>query len=538
MTSLEKSKGLNLRAARHLIDQAVSLGVREFCICAGARNSPLVAVLAASEGLELYSFPEERSAAFFALGRTRLTGAPAAVVTTSGTAVAELLPAVIEAHYSCAPLLCITADRPRSYRGTGAPQSIEQLGIFGGYVESCLDIEAGEEFSLGAWLRQRPLHVNLAFDEPLLDAAVTAHIYGTTVASPVTRKLATPAHAEQLLKFLNRARRPLVIVGGLSNLQRAGVKSFLCRLGAPIYAEPLSGLREDADLAPLLLKSGERVLRDADIDAVLRLGDVPALNLWRDLEGSRASLPVLHLNDKPFTGLSRGEMIVADLASLLATLQPESRPFPELHAIDARRYERLLELFALESRSEPALIHALSRKIPPAAHVFLGNSMPIREWDLAALRRPRAVECTANRGANGIDGELSTFFGLCRPHAPNWALLGDLTTVYDLAGPWVVPQLPEEISFSVVVVNNGGGRIFARVPSLAAVPADVQRKFFENSHPLQFEPWANFWNLGYERWTSIPAYEVGSSRGIIELVPDAEATRRFWTKFEQIGDAL
>ncbi len=152
----------NLERARRLVAQVREMGVLDFSICAGSRNSPLIAVLgdpATRHGGNLYSFVDERSAAFFALGRVKLRGEPAAVVTTSGTAVAELLPAVIEAHYSAAPLVLITADRPARDRGTGAPQAIEQAGIFGAYAET----------SIERWTRATPLHINIEFDEPLID---------------------------------------------------------------------------------------------------------------------------------------------------------------------------------------------------------------------------------------------------------------------------------------------------------------------------------------------------------------------------------
>jgi len=146
----------NLAAARELVARVRSLGVDDFCVCAGSRNAPLLAVLADAR---VYSFVDERSAAFFALGRTKRDGKPVAVVTTSGTAAAELLPAAIEAHYSGAPLILVTADRPARFRGTGAPQSIEQLGLFGGYAAT--EVEG--------WDRRSPLHLNIEFDEPLID---------------------------------------------------------------------------------------------------------------------------------------------------------------------------------------------------------------------------------------------------------------------------------------------------------------------------------------------------------------------------------
>ena len=146
MDSVERAAGViaELRAA----------GVREFCVCAGSRNAPLLAVLGTSDA-KWFSFVDERSAAFFAIGRIKLHGDPVAVVTTSGTAVAEMLPAAIEAYYSGLPLVLVSADRPARFRGTGAPQSIEQPGIFGVYAET----------ELTSWSRTRPLHVNVELEE-------------------------------------------------------------------------------------------------------------------------------------------------------------------------------------------------------------------------------------------------------------------------------------------------------------------------------------------------------------------------------------
>ncbi|HEY3057097.1 MAG TPA: thiamine pyrophosphate-binding protein [Thermoanaerobaculia bacterium] len=146
----------NIERARRLVEKVRDLGTSDFCACAGSRNSPLLAVLA---DVHVFSFVDERSAAFFALGRTKLHGNPAAVVTTSGTAVAELLPAVVEAYYSASPLILITADRPARFRGSGAPQAIEQIGIFGRYAATAVD----------GWERNTPLHLNIEFDEPLID---------------------------------------------------------------------------------------------------------------------------------------------------------------------------------------------------------------------------------------------------------------------------------------------------------------------------------------------------------------------------------
>jgi 2-succinyl-5-enolpyruvyl-6-hydroxy-3-cyclohexene-1-carboxylate synthase len=480
----------NLERASGVIASVRSLGVQELCVCAGSRNAALLAVLGVSDA-RLYSFVDERSAAFFALGRMKLHGAPVAVVTTSGTAVAELLAATIEAHYAGLPLILITADRPASFRGTGAPQSIEQIGIFGVYAETDPD----------SWTGTRPLHINVEFeDEPLTAGHPELH---ERPGSVVARK-------PQLMMKVSAASplqgNPLVIVGGLTVERRERVRAFVKKLNAPTYAEPLSGLREDADLP--LIRSGERMIARASFDRVIRIGNVPTLRYWRDLEAG--SLSVAHFSDLPFPGLTRGDVYPIEALPELSGSLDES-----FAADDAKQAQAFSEILNDEPESELAMIRRLSQTLPAAARVYLGNSLPIREWDLAATR-DRSFEYQANRGANGIDGQLSTFFGWCAPNRENVCVVGDLTAIYDLNAPWILRQL-EDVHARIVIVNNGGGRIFSRVPSLRTLDEKLRERVIENSHDVHFEHWAKMWDLD-----------------ATELRPDAEASRRAWAKYDAL----
>jgi 2-succinyl-5-enolpyruvyl-6-hydroxy-3-cyclohexene-1-carboxylate synthase len=158
----------NLRLSQSTVDLCLNFGVQTFVVCAGARNAPLVKVLGAAK-TKTYHFPEERSAAFFALGMIQAQETPVAVIVTSGTAVAECLPAIVEAFYQSLPLIVISADRPRRFRGSGSPQSIEQVGIFSHYVEKILDIDAKSDLSEKnsvEWSKERPLQINVCIEEP------------------------------------------------------------------------------------------------------------------------------------------------------------------------------------------------------------------------------------------------------------------------------------------------------------------------------------------------------------------------------------
>ncbi|HUP45801.1 MAG TPA: thiamine pyrophosphate-binding protein [Thermoanaerobaculia bacterium] len=489
----------NVERARELIARVRATGVEEFCVCAGSRNSPLLAVLGAA-GLRLFSFVDERSAAFFALGRIKLHGAPVAVVTTSGTAVAELLPATVEAFYSQLPLMLITADRPARYRGTGAPQCIEQEGIFGAYATTDVD----------AWPGTAPLHVNIEFDEPLIDGKVRGARAGAT---PLIRPSATfsPRAGRRLFDF----RHPLLILGGLAPGDRDRVREFLLQLRAPVYAEPLSGLREDARLERLMITAGERMIGLGTFDGVIRVGNVPAIRFWRDLDESKREIPVVSFSGSPFAGASRGELHPLEALPVAKPAKRDAAFFKRDRAM-AAKIESILDD---EPESEPSIFRQLSRELPKGARVYLGNSLPIREWDLFASREPRGYVYQANRGANGIDGQLSTYFGWCAPRQENVAVLGDLTVLYDMNAPWIVPQLDRGVRVKIVIINNGGGRIFSRVASLKQIDSAVRERIIENSHSFRFASWASMWRLG---------------SSVLELLPDPEATRRVWERYDAL----
>ena len=485
--------------------------------------------------VHLYSFVDERAAAFFALGRAKRDGLPVAVVTTSGTAVAELLPATVEAHYSGVPLVLLTADRPARFRGSGAPQAIEQEGIFGVYAER--DAEA--------WTKTHPLHINIEFDEPLLDQLGSAEqlLYsddqlrsaGLQPAGPAaSSRPADPTPATPRPNGKPAAlpfRQPLVLLGALKEEDRQPVLDFVLAYGAAVYAEPLSGLREESALAGQVVLN-ERMLARGAFDGVIRIGGVPTLRFWRDLDETLMHLPIIHFTRLPFAGLTRGE--VRSIDDLPAVPTPVRRDDDYLSR-DRIMAEQVSALFDREPQSEPALVRALSRELPAGSRVYLGNSLPIREWDLAATREPRGLALDANRGANGIDGQLSTFFGWCKPRVENVCIVGDLTALYDLSAPWICPQLNRGVRFRIIVVNNGGGRIFARVGSLAPLDPAFRERVIENEHTLRFDDWAAMWSIDYE-WSGLvtPMTSDTGMRLVTELVPDAEATKRAWAAYDEL----
>jgi 2-succinyl-5-enolpyruvyl-6-hydroxy-3-cyclohexene-1-carboxylate synthase len=269
-------------------------------------------------------------------------------------------------------------------------------------------------------------------------------------------------------------------------------------------------LREDVSLP--LITAGERLIAEGRFDSVIRIGNVPTLRFWRDLEA--LDLPVIHFSDVAFPGLTRGA--VHPLQALPRAVERHARE-EEFFALDRERAAALAAILDEEPQSELAMMRELSRSLPEGSRVYLGNSLPVREWDLVASRTSRGIEYEANRGANGIDGQLSTFFGWCAPGAANVCVVGDLTTIYDLGAPWIVPQLGSDITFRIVVMNNGGGRIFSRVASLKPLDRTMRERVIENTHELRFAHWAAMWNID-----------------VTELRPDADASARVWARYDAL----
>lgn len=526
-----------------LLDQ----GVAEFCLCAGARNATIIKTFSENPQIPVFHFFEERSAAFFALGRMQKIKKPVAVVTTSGTAVAELLPAVIEAFYSGLPLVLITADRPKNYRGSGAPQAIEQVGIFSHYVDNHFDFGINEfpEFKDFILPEQKPVHFNVCFEEPLIDGhAGKLKLTGLELIKVRATKVEEEVDLNYSLKKfceLFIGKKPFVIVSGLQ-LEIEDEKALICFLNKhqfPLYLEGTSGLKHHPELQRQSLLAVDKVLKvliqKGEVDCIFRIGGIPTLRFWRDLEFDYKYLPVYSLSEKKFTGLSRESNLFCGIKEFIHfvkedssafTVNKSSTNFIESIKKDSHLSLKLLELFKKYPKAEPAMIHSLSVLLQANANnLYLGNSLPIREWDLAADRGTFLRRVFANRGANGIDGQISTFLGIAHQQENSWALLGDLTTMYDLAALWISEQIKLSAT-NIVVINNQGGMIFERI---------FKNEYFLNRHQIQFKSWATMWNWSYQKWTEIPAkinQEVASDKNIIELVPCAEQTAHFWKDWD------
>lgn len=515
----------NMDLVKTVLQTLKNLRVQDVIVCAGARNIPLVQGLDwqvehanIKDGFHITSYFEERSAAFYALGKAKATGHPVAIVTTSGTAVAELFPAVIEAHYQDIPLIVITADRPKSYRGSGAPQAIDQAHLFQKYVEASLDWDIFEtEFSFDC-TGKKPMHFNICFDEPLLDGD-----YATAKASEVKiqRSYVDP-QAASTITCLN----PLVIISEIRGSERPLIVDFIKQHNLFFYPEFLSGLMNHDDLKMYQLNNLEGfadLQQKYGFQSIIRIGGVPTQRLWRDLETKYADLPVSNFSDRKFSGLAR-----ASSSYTLAQLESVKIVHQERATFIHQRNEQL-EILKQDSlkkhlNSEPAFIQKLAQIILQAP-LYIGNSLPIREWDLFSNAHQNEQLVFANRGANGIDGQISSYLGWSAQLPVSWCLIGDLTALYDL--PALGLAQSDRNKKRIVIMNNLGGKIFNRL---------FGDKKYLNPQAVDFSGWAKLWGWDYlyianpKELDQIQSLE--NSRIIIELAPDNQQSDQFWVDWD------
>ncbi len=515
------------RIAGDAVQNCLDAGATEFVVCGGARNAAILEHLARLENagtIRVWSHFEERSAAFFALGRTITTGRPCVVVTTSGTAAAELLPAVIEAFYQARPLIALTADRPAAARGSGAPQTIMQPGIFGPHAHHDPTIR---------WNGRCPLHINAELPEAL-DIPEPGEPDGP--ARPATPAIFSPQwekpNVAELARWIRQPglRGTIIAIGGLESDEREETWHFCNTLALPVIAEATSGLRES--LNHLHLPDADHLLRHQQPSKILRLGDCPSGRFWRDLD-DQPDVDVWSICRNGLRGLVRNANVIQGQVHRVLRALGDVAPLGDINdhlASRGRASSRIDEMLEAHPDSEPALIRALSRYAIFAGPLFLGNSMPIREWNLFAQTDAPAPEIRANRGANGIDGQLSTWLGATADDQAAWAIVGDLTALYDPAAAAILGQV-ERRQRVLAVINNNGGRIFTRLPRLNSLSQKAQNWLI---HPTtaDFAAFASLWGMRHHRISTqddLDAFDPQvADATLLEITPCPRDTSAFW----------
>jgi 2-succinyl-5-enolpyruvyl-6-hydroxy-3-cyclohexene-1-carboxylate synthase len=440
--------------ARVVVRQIIESGVTDVVISPGSRNAPLsLAFFAAAERnlIKIHVRIDERTAAFFALGIIKATGRPVPVVCTSGTAVANYHPAVLEAHHTNAPLLVLTADRPAMLRKTGANQTTEQARIFGKAVRYFADIDGPVfpmELPLDS-LRKGPVHLNLQFDEPLLPDDSADWVSEIVVAPKSFVERSKPGNLR-----LVGARGVVVIGHDRGGLTVDEITKFTKVLGWPVIAEDPLSFPDAIAHASIFLTAPE--IRSTLIpQSVLVIGRT---TLSRSINAFIKSSPIQYVVDPRTATVDtdrQADRVFTSLPDLQGVIQSD-----DWNATWNKVAERTKKLVSsLDGWNEAVIARTIAAAIPNDTALFVSSSRPIRDLEGFALPRS-GVETYANRGLAGIDGNISTALGIASAHKSTIAILGDLSFLYDLTG--LINK--EAINCRFIVINNDGGGIFSTLP--------------------------------------------------------------------------
>ena len=519
---------------RALCDELGRSGMQHACTSPGSRNSPIVVSLVRDRRLRCWSHIDERCAGFFAVGLAKATGVPVALTCTSGTAAANLAPAVIEAFHARVPLIVLTADRPAELRDVGAGQAIDQLKLYGDAVKWFVEVEAPEASVPSLrWIRQLacraystavegrpgPVHLNLPLREPLVldgplpadplpgrpDGAPWVRSLGPRVEAPAERHVGLPIALPVGLPEPLPARG--VIVAGRDETGRVGAEAAAAaaRLGYPLLADPLSAARHGSTAIgayDLLLR--DRGFRDrVHPELVVRVGDLPTSKPLRAWLASLDDVPQLALDPEdawqdPAAVVSerlRGDPAQTLHALGLVAALPDHAWLADWSVADQAVTHAVTEALDREPLSEPAVARGLGEWLAPEVTVFCAASMPIRDLELYLPARRRGPAVLSNRGANGIDGTVSSAFGVAAAGRPVVLLIGDVALAHDIGGLLAARRL--ELEVTIVALNNDGGGIFNFLPISDDV--DAFATHIATPHGLSFEHAAAFYGLGYEQ---------------------------------------
>ncbi|MGM0752763.1 MAG: 2-succinyl-5-enolpyruvyl-6-hydroxy-3-cyclohexene-1-carboxylic-acid synthase [Bacillota bacterium] len=537
------------------IEELVGNGVDEVVISPGSRSTPLALLFAHHPNVKTYVNVDERSAAFFALGIAKVKEKPVVLLCSSGTAGANYYPAIIEARYAKVPLIVLTADRPHELREVGAPQAIHQIDLYGKHVKWSIDMALPEnlpsmiQYAQSSAVRgvavstghpQGPVHFNFPFREPLIPDLKQVEFSRDTPLKRVHQgdRQLFPDLKEELQEELMKSESPLVVCGpGLNGDAALPIVQFAEYYGLPVVADPLSFIRSGNHSKENIIDAYDTFLRIDELkdtlrpDLVIRFGAMPV---------SKALMIFLReLPEIPTWIVSKSEEWQDPTAKGTNYIYCEEKWFCESFMnqehtsnhdwlnrwLGANNDSKDLLLKGHHEWDEGVAVHQLVQHLPKGATLFSSNSMPIRDLDTYFFTNDRSIRIFANRGANGIDGVVSTALGMSTRARPMYLLIGDLAFFHDLNGLLMARKY--QLNMTIVVMNNNGGGIFSYLPQ-----ANDQNHFedlFGTPMDLEFVHAAKLFGAGYFHVTSqeqfIPALQEADQRmgiNIIEVMTNRE----------------
>ena len=514
-------------------------GVREVVISPGSRSTPLAIALEAHPNIKTWIHPDERSAAFFALGLIKGSQRPVAILCTSGTAAANYTPAIAESQISRIPLIVLTSDRPHELRSVGAPQAINQVNMFSNYVNFQFDMpiadgttnmldtihyqmQIASQYLYGP--HKGPIHFNMPFREPLTpDLDRTELLKSETKTLPHYQKM---IHVDPIKDKIEKSKG-LIIVGDMQHQEVDQILTYSTIFDIPVLADPLSQLRRHNH--PNVITTYDLLYRagmDWDVDFVIRVGKPvisKKLNQW--LKTTSAFQILVQNNDKidvfPVPPDVSYEISANDFfRSLMEERTVDRKAWLQQWQSLEKQARIEINDYLQHATDEAAYVGTLISKLTSEDALFVSNSMPIRDID--NLLFDNEAEIYANRGANGIDGVVSTALGMA-VHKKVTLLIGDLAFYHDMNG--LLMSKINDIHLNIVLLNNDGGGIFSYLPQKASAEAYFER-LFGTPTGLDFEHAALLYDFNFKRFDHLNdfKYESFSKLGsnVYEVITDRE----------------
>ncbi|RDI44376.1 2-succinyl-5-enolpyruvyl-6-hydroxy-3-cyclohexene-1-carboxylic-acid synthase [Falsibacillus pallidus] len=496
------------RYTASFIDELVQAGITDMVVSPGSRSTPMAILMAEHPSINLYMNVDERSAGFFALGLAKASKNPVVLLCTSGTAAANYFPAIVEANLSRVPLIVLTADRPHELRNVGAPQAIDQIHLFGSHVkwfnemalpendESMISyVKAAANRAVGAAKSNPsgPVHLNFPFREPLipdLSGEVFESVNGTDKKSMPPKVMNGSLHLDdtqldELFSIFSEHEKGIIVCGPM-DAAAGPIIELAERLGYPVLPDPLSQLRScSEDVNQEILLEGydaflrtEAVKQELKPDVVLRLGAMPvsksAMLFMKNLKSAQHVVVDSGSGWRDPSHIST-TMVYSDensfCQSLIKRAGDEKRNTGWLKMwkeINSITIKNMSQIELAEDMDEGKVFFEMANNLPENSGIFVGNSMPIRDIDSFFFNNKKNIHVMANRGANGIDGVVSSALGASAHIHPMHLVIGDLSFFHDMNG--LLAANMNKLNLTIIILNNNGGGIFSYLPQAEKAP--------------------------------------------------------------------
>ncbi|MGG0409314.1 2-succinyl-5-enolpyruvyl-6-hydroxy-3-cyclohexene-1-carboxylic-acid synthase [Peribacillus simplex] len=562
--------------AASFVDELAQNEVKHVVVSPGSRSTPLALLLVEHPDIEIHINVDERSAAFFALGLAKALKEPVGLLCTSGTAAANYYPAVIEAFYSRVPLIVLTADRPHELRDVGAPQAIDQIHLYGRHVKWFVEMALPESTdgmmryarTVGARAAATaaaepagPVHLNFPLREPLIPDLEQAKEYRQNKNTPAVlidsgERSLSASQIEAVATILSKAKQGIIVCGELPHPEmKEDIVALAEKLAFPVLADPLSQLRSGSHDKAVIIDAYDTFLRDEAAKAafrpevILRFGAMPvskplllfmkkqkqAITLvvdggagWREPAGLATNM--IYSEETDFC-----QRIAESITS-----SPDDEWLGLWQTVNGATKNALASVRDESELSEGKLFALLADMMPLESTLFVGNSMPIRDLDTFFLNNGKGIKTIANRGANGIDGVVSTALGVSTVSKNTVLAIGDLSFFHDMNG--LLAAKLQKQNITILLVNNDGGGIFSFLPQ--ANEREHFETLFGTPHGLDFSHTAQLYGGKYNKvqsWDELEkvfaeSFEIQGLK-IIEVPTERESNlqkhRNLWSFVSQ-----